>query len=311
MKRKHSTPLLFAKVLAVGFALVLATPAVAPATASASLQPLASDGLRVTTSSATQDAGTFGRSATAIEFTATTTSAVTTDVAVTVNGKKFTASKDISTGVAKWSGGNAALQADDRTALDVFARTLETSWLKPATAAKAPLALHRDLTIRLAMLMAEAPVGTKIGGQQVPRPAERYGKKEVSKETKLVETCLKEGVYATKANSAERKAVVAACQQSNEDGILYTGCNENAWVVHDAAGHCFLGESIYVGPASSDCMGKCGGGCFIITGFTYDCADHDRCGRAHGGSTNPNDSECGDEYWEADDDFLWSTNQCD
>jgi hypothetical protein len=311
MKRKRSTPLLLAKALAVGFAVILATPALAPTIASASLQPLASDDLKVTTSSATMDTGTFGRSATAIGFTAQTTSAVTTEVAVTVNGKKFTASKDISTGVARWSGGNASLQPDDRTALDAFARDLETAWMKPIKATKAPLPLHRDLSIRLAMLLAEAPVGTKIGNLVVPRPAERYGKKEISKETKLVQSCLEEGTYATKPNSPERKTLVAACQQSNEDGILYTGCNTTAWVVHDAAGHCFLGESIYVGPASSDCMGKCGGGCFIITGFTYDCADHDRCGRAHGGSTNPNDSECGDEYWEADDDFLWSTNQCD
>jgi hypothetical protein len=36
--------------------------------------------------------------------------------------------------------------------------------------------------------------------------------------------------------------------------------------------------------------------------------DHDQCGREHGGSTDPNDGSCGDEYWEADDDFLWSRN---
>jgi hypothetical protein len=44
--------------------------------------------------------------------------------------------------------------------------------------------------------------------------------------------------------------------------------------------------------------------------YTYDCGDHDRCGRVHGGSLNPWDAECGDDYWEADDDFLWGWPNC-
>jgi hypothetical protein len=310
MRRKHSSALLLIKILTVGFALVFATPTPAPATLAAPVQPLANDDFRVTASSAKHDVGTFARSATMIEFRATAKSAVSAEVTLSVGGKKFTASKDIGKGAVRWSGGNASLQPDDRMALEAFASTLESTWIKPANAAKTSIPLHRDLTTRLAMLLAEAPVGTKIGTQNVPRPVEQYGKQKRPDSTIAVESCIKEGAFATVPNSAERSAVIAACQESNEDGIWYTGCNVYAWVVHDADSHCFLGESIYVGPASSDCMGKCGGGCFVITGYTYDCADHDRCGRVHGGSTNPWDSECGDEYWEADDDFLWSTNQC-
>ncbi len=40
-------------------------------------------------------------------------------------------------------------------------------------------------------------------------------------------------------------------------------------------------------------MGRCGPGCTALNTWTYDCGDHDRCGRVHGGSTNPWDSECG------------------
>lgn len=44
---------------------------------------------------------------------------------------------------------------------------------------------------------------------------------------------------------------------------------------------------------------------------TQDCGDHDQCGRIHGGSANPWDAECGDEYFEADDDFLLApVNRC-
>ncbi|SCL37365.1 hypothetical protein GA0074692_4642 [Micromonospora pallida] len=273
-------------------------------------QPLASNDFRITASSAGHDSGTFARSATVIEFAATAESAVSTEVALTVGGKKFTATKNIAEGSAQWSGAGLALHPDDSLALDAFAKALESEWVEPASATKAPISLHRDLTIRLAMLLAEAPPGTRIGTQDVPRPAERYGERKLPEGAAEVESCLQEGTHATVANSAERKAVVAACQEPNEDGIWYTRCNVNEWVIHDAADHCIMGESVYVGPASYDCMGKCGGGCFIITGYTYDCADHDRCGRVHGGSTDPWDSECGDEYWEADDDFLWSTNQC-
>lgn len=310
MKRTLAAPLLLTKILAVGFALALAVPGDAPAAAVTKLQPLTNNDFRVTASSPNHDVGTFARSATVIEFSAAAESAVSAEASLSVGGKKFTASKDISTGVARWSGGDASLQPDDRAALDAFARSLESTWIKPAAAAKTPIPLHRDLTIRLAMLLAEAPVGTRIGAQEVPRPVERYGKRELPASAAAVASCLQEGASATAPKSEARIAVIAACQESNEDGIWYTGCNVNEWVIHDADSHCILGEVIYVGPASYDCMGKCGGGCFIITGYTYDCADHDRCGRAHGGSTNPWDSECGDEYWEADDDFLWSSNQC-
>lgn len=311
MRRRTSSPLRLLKILAVGAAFLLVAPPATPAASAApKAQPLSSNDLHVTASSASHDAGTFARSATVIEFAATASSAVTTEVTLSVGGRTFTASKDHAKGFAQWSGGGASLQPDDKLALDAFANALESEWVEPASATKAPIPLHRDLTIRLALLLAEAPPGTMIGTQDVPRPTERFGDRKLPASAVAVGSCLEEATFATVKNSAERKAVVAACQESNEDGIWYTGCNVNEWVLHDAGDHCMMSEVVYVGPASYDCMGKCGGGCFIITGYTYDCADHDRCGRVHGGSTDPWDSECGDEYWEADDDFLWSTNQC-
>jgi hypothetical protein len=58
------------------------------------------------------------------------------------------------------------------------------------------------------------------------------------------------------------------------------------------------------GPGSSGSLGECGSGITGIGTYTYDCGDHDRCGRVHGGSWLPWDGNCGDEYWDADDDFL-------
>ncbi|WP_010521381.1 hypothetical protein [Aquimarina agarivorans] len=57
------------------------------------------------------------------------------------------------------------------------------------------------------------------------------------------------------------------------------------------------------------CLGRCGSGCpsffTLASAWTKDCLDHDRCGRALGGSTNPFDSNCGDEYADAADDYLF------
>jgi len=68
-----------------------------------------------------------------------------------------------------------------------------------------------------------------------------------------------------------------------------------------------ISESILVN--GEDCIGRCGAGCGSIfslaSAWTKDCLDHDRCGRINGGSTNPFDSQCGDEYAEAADDYLF------
>ncbi len=57
------------------------------------------------------------------------------------------------------------------------------------------------------------------------------------------------------------------------------------------------------------CIGRCGSGCpgtfTLASAWTKDCLDHDRCGRVNGGSANPFDRECGDEYFEAADDYLF------
>ncbi len=66
-------------------------------------------------------------------------------------------------------------------------------------------------------------------------------------------------------------------------------------------------ESILVN--GERCIGRCGSGCgsffTVASAWTKDCLDHDRCGRVNGSSTDPFDSECGDEYREAADDYLF------
>lgn len=103
----------------------------------------------------------------------------------------------------------------------------------------------------------------------------------------------------------------SGCQVADDDGIAYMNCTTaNRTLYHDSSSHCFLSESVYSGPYSSDCLGGCGAGCSTFMTYSWDCGEHDRCGRMHGGSTNPWDSNCGDEYFDADDDVLYGGNKC-
>lgn len=82
---------------------------------------------------------------------------------------------------------------------------------------------------------------------------------------------------------------------------------------HDADDHDFCLEIIPAGcDIATECLGRCGAGCGSTGSGIYslDCAEHDRCCRAHGGCFNPLDSECGDEYREAASDFLFGSPNC-
>jgi hypothetical protein len=285
--------------------LVLSTIPISGSTAVAEVQPAESNQLRIIESSNSHATGTFARSATTIEFDASNADG-RAEAKIVVAGKAFSAGKNIEAGSANWSGNNSVLTEDDRAALSAFTYALNSAWIEPAIAAESMIPAHQDLVVRLGLLLAEAPLHTKLGSYDIASPVERSGSKAIPANAST-ESCVEDAMATTSPGSAQRREVLARCQESNEDGILYTGCNENAWLVHDYDTHCFLGQSIFVGPASADCMAKCGGGCFVITGYTYDCGDHDQCNREH----NSNLGGCSDEFWEADDDFLLSSDQCD
>jgi hypothetical protein len=244
-------------------------------------------------------------------------------VEIAVGSTKITADRDLATGKATWSMGGATMTDRDRATLASMV-SATSAWRTSGATDKTTGATKqsgglKDLASRLLMLSAEAPSGVAIGTQTVDRPSERRLEKSagsisvvIDAKASKADSCVADVVATTTAETAERAAAVAACQQSNEDGILYFGsCSTTTrWLMHDAAGHCMVGESITAGPRSSECMGECGPGCNGLNIYTYDCGDHDRCGRVHGGSTNPWDSECGDEYFEADDDFIWGWPNC-
>jgi hypothetical protein len=278
------------------------------------------DGLNVLESTATRFRGGFSHGAGIVSFDAKATSPVTSSATITVNGKTFTVERDVKAGMARWSGGGVSLVPEDRSAMLRFDKALVTKLTAPLKDKNVTtIPAHQDLLSRLSALIAEAPLGTAMTKQEVAKPAEATSDTRYTPDgVPTVESCLQDVIKTSEPKTDARTVAVAACQQGNEDSILYFSCAIGGkWLCHDSDSHCFLCETIQAGyGASVDCLGRCGPGCGLPppTGghgaYTYDCGDHDRCGQAHGGSANPWDSECGDEYWEADDDFLWAGPNC-
>ncbi|AXT54334.1 hypothetical protein J8L88_14815 [Aquimarina sp. MMG015] len=95
--------------------------------------------------------------------------------------------------------------------------------------------------------------------------------------------------------------------KGNDDGITCIRKNTYVTAVYDDnEGQIYRDRELVNGDR---CLGRCGSGCpgvfSIASAWTKDCLDHDQCGRVLGGSTNPFDRNCGDEYAQAADDFLF------
>ncbi|WP_299185269.1 hypothetical protein [uncultured Aquimarina sp.] len=95
--------------------------------------------------------------------------------------------------------------------------------------------------------------------------------------------------------------------KGNDDGITCIRKNTYVTAVYDDnEGQIYRDRELVNGDR---CLGRCGSGCpgvfSIASAWTKDCLDHDQCGRVLGGSTNPFDRNCGDEYGQAADDFLF------
>lgn len=91
------------------------------------------------------------------------------------------------------------------------------------------------------------------------------------------------------------------------EGITCVRKNTFVTAEYDNASGTSINERVQVN--GDLCLGRCGSGCgsffSLASAWTKDCLDHDQCGRQLGGSTNPLDRNCGDEYLDAADDYLF------
>lgn len=295
----------------VGLILAAGTPAVAFAQSS---EPPASEvetdvgDLSVAFHDSSRMVGSFGLAGSVVSYDARRTGPDQAALTLVVNGKTLEASFDFAAGTGTWTGHGAILGPDGKTAMLGMEKALAGA-VQPRLA-PAP---HEELLYRAVLLWSDAPAGLLLTGDAIsltdvrteertlPRPGVSSGQSDEQ------EMCLDPLTGSTSP---------AACQQSNENGVAYIRSSVcgggTALECHDANGHCFRCATVNVGQPYN-CRGRCGGGCCTPAGvglYTYDCLDHDKCCGDHGGCFNPWDGECGDEYFEADDDFFASPN-CD
>lgn len=232
------------------------------------------------------------------------------------------------------SAGGKRITAEQTKALTALSRALT----EPYGVVGSKLPPDEDMLVRIVAYYAEAPAGLKIKDMKVRKPT--AGSKEMAPisepEAEFVNVSYRYGTeneveIPSKEQCAQAKAsrnfvAFTACRRPDNDGIRYLSCSyrtHRLW--HDAPNHCGRTFRRTTGPYSSNypCRGSCGAGCNNATGpptyrcrgwgaYTRDCAEHDDCGRHHPNSPGfyGDDRACGDQFWEAYDDFRYARINC-
>jgi len=254
-------------------------PVFAVLTLGATAAPERDRGLIIETQTAEEIAGSFVHGSSLVSFVSRRAGPDRVVLRVDANALTFDASVDVSGKVARMDGHNGIMLAEDRAALAALFESL-----RPLGAGSVDARAHEVFLYRWIAYWAEAPVGTTLAAREVRPPRVSF--------------------------ESSRPGGVNACQVADDNGIRYFNCNRSPQVECHDAGHCFTCASRAAGRNSNDCAGECGPGCNGLNIYTWDCLDHDYCCRIHGGCWNPWDGECGDEWWDADDDFIWGWPNC-
>lgn len=254
-------------------------PAFAVLTLGATGAPERDGGLVIETQTAEEIAGSFVHASSLVSFVSRRAGPDRVALRVDVNALTLDASVDVAGRIARMDGHNGIMLAEDRAALATLFESL-----RPLGAGSVDTRAHEVFLYRWIAYWAEAPVGTTLAAKEVRPPRPGF--------------------------SASRSGPLALCQVADDNGIRYFDCGLSPQVECHDADHCFTCASRAAGRNSDDCAGECGGGCNGLDVYTWDCLDHDYCCRIHGGCLNPWDAECGDEWWEADDDFIWGSPNC-
>lgn len=224
--------------------------------------------------SATTISGTFVHAGSVITFRSELIEAQRAVLHLDVNGSALDVDLDLGAGVYSDDGHLNALDREDLAALLA---------LRDAVAEARPdllETLHGKLLVRHADRMAEAPIGVTIDKQFVD-------------------------MTAAKTSGFENRADADGC--GGDGAKCLWGTNGWDYAVYDWGndGYCSWQWAQY-GESQENCSGRCGAGCnhWFDDDYTWDCFDHDRCVDWYGGSTGGDSYNCGDEFWDASDDYV-------
>jgi len=220
--------------------------------------------------------GTYVHAGSVISFRSESTGPQRASLHLDVNGAVIDAELDLGSKIAVTDGHLNALYAEDRIALLALRDAL--------MAARPDLidTFHGTLLVRHADHMADAPNGLTLDRRVID-------------------------IAAVPGDSFQDRADADGC---GEDGaVCLWGTNGWDYAIYDPGsdGTCVWRWAQY-GENEANCSGRCGAGCnhWFDDDYTWDCFDHDRCVDHYGGSSMWDNSNCGDEFWEADDDYWYT-----
>jgi hypothetical protein len=207
-----------------------------------------------------------------VSFLSTSTGAATSRGVVTVGDLTIRVTADLDKQSLDMDAGERALDAAQKNALAEFASQFGEALKDQQDAVPE----HAQLLARMTSYWSESPVGRTLKTRTIEAASKRD-----------------EGIQCITQGTT-----VAAEYDSDDVVNATTGASFTDFVV--------VGSTARPG---YECMGRCGPGCqpwyAIGSAWCKDCMDHDQCSNvyfASGGSSDPN---CGDEYDEAADDWLW------
>lgn len=241
----------------------------------------------------------------------------------------ISARKNPRTQAGAWGGSGKRITAEEKRTLSALCLELQCSF-GPLGTTMPP---EEDLLVRSTCYFAEAPVGYKLADKTVqatravqddaPSPVSigadaQFSNVSHRKDLMDVVADMPTREECTKAETSGDFVSVRmqqACQAEGESGIRYLECRYRSYnLYYDTVRLCYgFRGNVPTGPCTKRCHGKCGAGCiFTRQGpYTRDCAEHDDCIADHDGSGgNYNDSNCGDEFGDADDDFFQARDNC-
>lgn len=226
--------------------------------------------------------GAFSKDGSRIDFQSEALPGEAARLFVTVNGKRFDFEADFAQGVLSSDGHGAVLSAGDRQALATFASTLGTYLMEQGAPQQ-----HELLVAVEAEYWSESPEG--YVHQAKSMQAQGGGQRSALGNGDDGITCVTKNTTRT-----------AYYDRGTSGTLAYKSV-----VVNSNWGTNVCGGGDY------SCMGRCGGGCGwgAPSAYTLDCLDHDTCSHDLCSSSGASDTNCGDEYNQAQDDWTWGVSR--
>ena len=230
--------------------------------------------LEISTLDDTTFSGLFYRAGSVVRFESRSFDQQRATLRLVVNGSSIDVELDLVDGTFIDDGHDAALHADDLAVLIALRDALYQEYPDEvgATLQGRLLARHTDR-------LADAPAGFTF-----PRR-----------------------VFDLQPDAAAAKYRADADGCGGDGSTCFPGTNGWDYAVFDPGndGTCQWQWSQY-GEDAPNCWGRCGSGCnhWFDDDYTWDCLDHDKCVWWYGGSTMSDNGNCGDEFWDAADDYA-------